>query len=114
MTETENGGLPGAAANRVGRDFNDMLIEDGHEAIVDLLESDSDADLIGVGAPAAGADPDEEHSSDKNAEHPPSASPRSWGFDVKEINRSYALAIWGGKAVVVNEQPSGPVNDRSA
>lgn len=40
------------------------------------------------------------------------ASPRSWGFDVAEINRSYALAIWGGKAVVVNEQPSGPVNDR--
>jgi hypothetical protein len=24
----------------------------------------------------------------------------------------YALAIWGGKAVVVNEQPHGPVNDR--
>ena len=38
--------------------------------------------------------------------------PRSWGFDVEEINRSYALAIWGGKAVVVNEQPYGPVNDR--
>ena len=40
------------------------------------------------------------------------ASPRSWGFDVEEINRSYALAIWGGKAVVVNEQPTGPVSDR--
>jgi hypothetical protein len=34
------------------------------------------------------------------------------GFDLAEINRSYALAIWGGKAVVVNEQPHGPVNDR--
>ena len=34
------------------------------------------------------------------------------GFDIDEINRSYALAIWGGKAVVVNEQPHGPVNDR--
>jgi len=34
------------------------------------------------------------------------------GFDISEINRSYALAIWGGKAVVVNEQPHGPVNDR--
>jgi hypothetical protein len=40
------------------------------------------------------------------------ASPRAWGFDVDEINRSYALAIWGGKVVVVNEQPAGPVNDR--
>jgi hypothetical protein len=40
------------------------------------------------------------------------AFPRAWDFDVEEINRSYALAIWGGKAVVVNEQPSGPVNDR--
>lgn len=42
----------------------------------------------------------------------PDASPRAWGFDVEEINRSYALAIWGGKALVVNEQPQGPVNDR--
>lgn len=41
-----------------------------------------------------------------------SMSPRCWGFDVAEINRSYALAIWGGKAVVVNEQPAGPINDR--
>ncbi|MEY9607012.1 hypothetical protein ABIF74_011765 [Bradyrhizobium japonicum] len=40
------------------------------------------------------------------------ASPRAWGFDVQEINLSYALAIWGGKAVVINEQPAGPVNDR--
>lgn len=38
--------------------------------------------------------------------------PEPSGFDIDEINRSYALAIWGGKAVVVNEQPHGPVNDR--
>jgi hypothetical protein len=38
--------------------------------------------------------------------------PEPNGFDIAEINRSYALAIWGGKAVVVNEQPHGPVNDR--
>jgi hypothetical protein len=37
---------------------------------------------------------------------------RPSGFGIDEINRSYALAIWGGKAVVVNEQPHGPVNDR--
>ncbi|WP_154073226.1 primase-helicase family protein [Bradyrhizobium erythrophlei] len=49
---------------------------------------------------------------DSEAVEAENTSPRAWGFDVEEINRSYALAIWGGKAVVVNEQPSGPVNDR--
>jgi hypothetical protein len=49
---------------------------------------------------------------DSEATEPGNSSPRAWGFDVEEINRCYALAIWGGKAVVVNEQPSGPVNDR--
>jgi hypothetical protein len=34
------------------------------------------------------------------------------GFDIDEINRSYAHVIWAGKAIVVNEQPRGPVNDR--
>jgi Family of unknown function (DUF5906) len=53
---------------------------------------------------------------------PPSSPSRAEGgsdcekpivdFDITEINRTYALAIWGGKAVVVNEQPHGPVNDR--
>lgn len=40
-------------------------------------------------------------------EKPPSSS-----FDINEFNRSFAFVIWGGKAVVVNEQPSGPINDR--
>lgn len=43
---------------------------------------------------------------------PGGAEPNGRGFDVHEVNESYALAIWGGKAVVVNEQPAGPVNDR--
>jgi Family of unknown function (DUF5906) len=38
--------------------------------------------------------------------------PKPSGFDIAEINRDYALVIWGGKAVVVHEQPHGPVNDR--
>ena len=46
------------------------------------------------------------------AQDAPPATARPMGFDVAEINDSYALAIWGGKAVVVNEQPAGPVNDR--
>jgi hypothetical protein len=49
---------------------------------------------------------------DSEAVEAENASPRPWGFDVEEINRSYALAIWGGKAIVVNEQPHGPLNDR--
>lgn len=38
--------------------------------------------------------------------------PRSSNFDIDDFNRSFAFVIWGGKAVVVNEQPSGPINDR--
>ena len=38
-------------------------------------------------------------------------SPRL-GLRCRKINRSYALVRLGGKAVVVNEQPAGPVNDR--
>src|SRR5258705_1341858 len=63
--------------------------DDPHETIAALIDGGDDSDAV-------------------EAEN---TSPRSWGFDVEEINRSYALAIWGGKAVVVNEQPSGPVND---
>jgi len=43
---------------------------------------------------------------------PENASPRAWGFDMEEMNRSYALVVWGGKTVVVNEQPLAPINDR--
>jgi hypothetical protein len=71
-----------------------------NEKIAAMIEAGDDTLNVGV------ADRDSEAVETENA------SPRAWGFDVEEINRSYALAIWGGKAVVVNEQPSGPVNDR--
>ena len=68
------------------------------KAIADMIErGDDDFNDMEAAGEAAGA---------------ARTSPRAWGFDVEEINRSYALAIWGGKAVVVNEQPAGPVNDR--
>ncbi|UGY27175.1 DUF5906 domain-containing protein [Bradyrhizobium septentrionale] len=38
--------------------------------------------------------------------------PNDSAFDIDDLNRSFAFVIWGGKAVVVNEQPHGPVNDR--
>jgi len=93
MTETANGGLPEAAAKPVSGDMPP------HERIAIIIDGDD------------GAAPEGEQG-DRNALGASNASPRSWGFDVEEINRSYALAIWGGKAVVVNEQPHGPVNDR--
>src|SRR3954466_11927687 len=65
---------------------------DPYEAIVTIIDGASEGDSEAVEAE--------------------NTYPRSWGFDVEQINLSYALAIWGGKAVVVNEQPSGPVNDR--
>lgn len=72
---------------------------DTYEAIASLTDGDEKN-------PEGGNDRNSEAAEGKNT------SPRSWGFDVEEINRSYALTIWGGKAVVVNEQPAGPVNDR--
>jgi hypothetical protein len=122
MTDISNGGLPGAAARPVraegsGQDFNDALattpaelianwIEskdmEPHERILAIVESDDDELAVSREGEQGGRD----------AVHTPQVSPRSWGFDVEELNRSYALAIWGGKAVVVNEQPAGPVNDR--
>ncbi|MFG1238021.1 primase-helicase family protein [Xanthobacter autotrophicus DSM 597] len=37
---------------------------------------------------------------------------RPLGFDVDDMNDSYALVLMGSKAVVAKEQPSGPVEDR--
>lgn len=41
-----------------------------------------------------------------------SAQPRAWGYNTKTINQDYALVLWGGRAVVVKEQPGGPIEDR--
>ncbi|WGS00104.1 DUF5906 domain-containing protein [Bradyrhizobium sp. ISRA443] len=118
MTDTANGGLPEAAAKPVSDDMPPheqiagWIESDGdkppHERILAIIESDDD----GADLSEAGAGPEGEQGGDRGAVDAPNASPRSWGFDVAEINRSYALVIFGGKAMVVNEQPSGPVNDR--
>jgi hypothetical protein len=104
MTEFENGGLPEAAAKSVGA--IDSVKVPPHEQIARLILSEDDNDVVGSAALAEG------ERADGSPVDAPSASPRAWGFNMEEINRSYALAIWGGKAVVVNEQPHGPVNDR--
>ena len=96
MTEIANGALPESAAKFRGRDFNDMLREDGPEAVCAVLESDSPADLVGAYL-SEGAAPSEGELGDGSAVDAPNTSPRSWGFDVAEINRSYALAIFGGR-----------------
>ena len=91
---------PTGGVFRSGRDLNETIQEDGWTAVANLIEN-GDAPRPEPVVPPATEPQDDQ-----------SVSARSWGFDVEEINRSYALAIWGGKAVVVNEQPSGPVNDR--
>lgn len=46
------------------------------------------------------------------ADDPQPAAPRSLGFDVEKINNDHALALMGSGAVVVKEQPAGPIEDR--
>lgn len=86
-----------------GHDFNDMLGASGARHVADLIESGDD-DIAALASTAIHPPED--------AQDERSASPCSWGFSVTEINRNHALAIWGGKAVVVNERPDGPINDR--
>lgn len=101
MTDTANGGLPEAAAKPVGQDFDDMLKNSGPEAIVALIAGDDEP-----------ARPEGDEKGDSEAVEASKTVSRAWGFDVAEINRSYAVVVWGGQTVVINEQATGPVNDR--
>jgi hypothetical protein len=107
MTEIENGGLPEAAAKPV----SGTTPLPPAERLARLIGADDDSDVSGP-APAAGAAPEREQDGDAVAVDEPNASPRSWGFDVEEINRDHALVNWGGKAAVLKERRHGPVNDR--
>ena len=40
------------------------------------------------------------------------AQPESWGFDIDEMNRQFALVLMGSKAVVVRELPQAKTEDR--
>jgi hypothetical protein len=108
---------------RTGQDFNDTLVNAGPERCADLIDNGDNlddghgahphkrlADMIDSGDDRFEGRLDTEGASE--AEGAKNASPRAWGFDVEEMNRSYALVVWGGKTVVVNEQPSAPINDR--
>jgi len=103
MTDPVNGGLPEAAAIPVSDDLTPA------ERICRMMEGDADVSGLAFYAPH----PDEgEQGEDNGSADTSDPSPRSWGFEVEEINRSYALVIFGGKAMVAKEQPYGPVNDR--
>ena len=69
-------------AENTGQDLNDMLVNAGPHRVADLIES---ADNF-LDAPPG------ESSSQAASEGQAvqSASPRSWGFGVQEINRNYA------------------------
>ncbi|MDT3684135.1 MAG: DUF5906 domain-containing protein [Pseudorhodoplanes sp.] len=69
--------------------------------IADMIEAEETAS----DAPAAAERP-------SAAESDAPATPRAMGFDVAEINREHALVLMGSKAVVVKEQPAGPIEDR--
>jgi hypothetical protein len=85
-------------------------MSDVFEEIAALVDGDGDAARIApevtqessIGAPA-----DADAAIDESA-----PSPRAWGYDAEEINRDHALVLWGGRAVVVKEQPDGPIEDR--
>lgn len=77
-------------------DFDDALREMGPEKIAELVETGD--------APAMPSAPDDSK--------PAAEGPRSWGYDAEAINHDYALVLLGGRAVVVKEQPAGPIEDR--
>ena len=69
------------------------------EAVADLIER---GDIDESAASVDGEDAD-----DDNA-----AEPRAMGYNVEAINADYAMVLLGGRAVIVKEQPGGPVEDR--
>ena len=91
-----------------GRDFNDALVDSAAESIADALESD-DTVLPPPLAPGCDFVPEEQSAP---VEAPSEPGPRAWGYDPEEINCDYALVLWGGRAVVIKEQPAGPIEDR--
>lgn len=45
-------------------------------------------------------------------EEPAPRVPRGGGFSVEDMNREWGLVLMGSKAVIVREQPAGPMEDR--
>lgn len=45
-------------------------------------------------------------------EKAPPRLPQGGGFDVEKMNREWGLVLMGSKAVIVREQPAGPMEDR--
>lgn len=45
---------------------------------------------------------------------PPAAEPQAWGYDVAAMNARYALVLVGSKAVVMEENPVAPIEERHA
>lgn len=64
-----------------------------------------------VGAPLPAISPAPEGRAE-GEEAPTLAVAHDWGYDVEAMNRRYALVLLGSKAVVMEENPSGPVDKR--
>lgn len=88
------------------------------------MNSDSDQALISLAAAIEGHGDRFSGSSDECSpdaaetpsvapqDGPAATEPQAWGFDVEDMNRDHALVLMGSKAVVVKEQPGGPIEDR--
>ncbi|MHC2282148.1 hypothetical protein ACVME8_008791 [Bradyrhizobium diazoefficiens] len=118
MTETGNGGLHRPAEERVransgaGQNFNEVHRSGfDHTQIANMVDHGDEPLREWIAAHISSNDANDKIGIDPVLNRPTKAL-RSWGFDVEELNRSYALVILGGKAMVVNEQPFGPANDR--
>ncbi|MFN3349460.1 primase-helicase family protein [Pseudorhodoplanes sp.] len=78
---------------------------DQYRAMADWYLSDGDS-LPGP-SPAPATAPDAAAPAGESE-----AGPRAWGFDVEALNREYALVKMGSRAVVIQEQDSGSIEDR--
>jgi len=81
--------------------------QEGAEEIVALVDS------VALNAPSPLSENEAALSpADEAALEDEPIKPRALGFSIDEINDDYALVLMGSRAVVVKEQPGGPVEDR--
>lgn len=85
----------------------EVLTEDGSPV-------SADASLVLRGVVASTADATVGEDRDEGAEAGAPAEPREWGYSAEEMNRRHALVLLGSKAVVMDENPTAPIEERHA
>lgn len=82
--------------------MSERLKDRNLEELADLIET-GDVDTAGFAGAAASLAPCEVNND---------SALQVGEYDVQAINRDYAMVLVGGRAVIVKEQPHGPVEDR--